>query len=83
MTPGDKRKPHKHFKDGEWNRYRVLAKGANIKVWINDELISDLNDEAKLKSHPKGFIGLQVHSIGRGQGPYEVRWRKIKIKELD
>ena len=83
MTPADKRKPHKHFKDGKWNRYRVLAKGANIKVWINDELISDLNDEAKLKSHPKGFIGLQVHGIGRGQGPYEVRWRKIKIKELD
>ena len=83
MTPADKLKPHKHFKDGEWNRYRVLAKGANIKVWINDELISDLNDKAKLKSHPKGFIGLQVHGIGRGQGPYEVRWRKIKIKELD
>ena len=49
MTPADKRKPHKHFKDGKWNRYRVLAMGANIKVWINDELISDLNDEAKLK----------------------------------
>ena len=83
MTPADKLKPHKHFKDGKWNRYRVLAKGANIKVWINGDLISDLNDEAKLKSHPKGFIGLQVHGIGRGQGPYEVRWRKIKIKELD
>ena len=61
----------------------MLAKGANIKVWINGELISDLTDEAKLKSHPKGFIGLQVHSIGRGQGPYEVSWRRIKIKELD
>ena len=72
-----------HFKDGKWNRYRVLAKGANIKVWINGELISDLTDEAKLKSHPKGFIGLQVHGIGRGTGPYEVSWRKIKIIELD
>jgi len=36
-----------------------------------------------LKSHPKGFIGLQVHGIRRGTGPYEVRWRKIRIKELD
>ena len=83
MTPVDKLKPHKHFKDGKWNKYRVVADGANIKVWINGAVVSDLNHEEKYKSHPKGFIGLQVHSIGRGSGPYEVRWRKIKIKELD
>ena len=83
MTPADKLKPHKHFKDGKWNKYRVVADGTNIKVWINDALVSDLNHEEKYKSHPKGFIGLQVHSIGRGSGPYEVRWRKIKLKELD
>jgi hypothetical protein len=83
MTPADKLKPHKHFKDGKWNKYRVLADGSNIKVWINGALVSDLNHEEKYKSHPKGFIGLQVHSIGRGSGPYEVRWRKIKLKELD
>ena len=83
MTPADKLKPHKHFKDGKWNKYRVVADGSNIKVWINDALVSDLNHEEKYKSHPKGFIGLQVHSIGRGSGPYEVRWRKIKLKELD
>ena len=83
MTPADKLKPHKHFKDGKWNKYRVVADGANIKVWINGAVVSDLNHEEKYKSHPKGFIGLQVHGIGRGSGPYEVRWRKIKIKELD
>ena len=73
MTPADKLKPHKHFKDGKWNKYRVVADGANIKVWINGAVVSDLNHEEKYKSHPKGFIGLQVHSIGRGSGPYEVR----------
>ena len=83
MTPKAWLIPHKHFKDGKWNSYRVLAKDANIKVWINDELISDLTDDDKWKSHPKGFIGLQVHGIRRGTGPYEVRWRKIRIKELD
>ena len=83
MTPADKLKPHKHFKDGKWNKYRVVADGSNIKVWINGAVVSDLNHEEKYKSHPKGFIGLQVHSIGRGSGPYEVRWRKIKLKELD
>jgi hypothetical protein len=29
-----------------------------------------------------GFIGLQVHSIPKGKGPYEVRWRNIRIREL-
>ncbi len=83
MTAAKDLKPHKHFKDGKWNKYRVLANGSNIKVWINGALISDLSHEEKFKSHPKGFIGLQVHSIGKGTGPYEVRWRKIKLKELD
>ena len=82
MTPADKRKPHKHFKDGEWNKYRVLAEGARIQTWINGNQISDLLDEGKLKTHPKGFIGLQVHSIRKGSGPYDVAWRNLKIRVI-
>ena len=81
MTPTDKRKPHKHFKDGEWNKYRILAEGARIQTWINGTQISDLVDEAKLKSHPKGFNGLQVHGVGN-RGPFDVAWRNIKIREI-
>jgi len=83
MTSKAKLIPHKHFKDGEWNSYRVLAKGANIKVWINGNLISDLTHEEKFKSHPNGFIGLQVHGIGRRKGPFQVCWRNLKLKELE
>ena len=82
MTPKAKLIPHKHFKDEQWNSYRVLAQGARIQVWINGTQISDLTDAEKLKSHPKGFIGLQVHSIGKKSGPFEVRWRNLKIIEL-
>ena len=82
MTPADKRKPHKHFKDGEWNAYRVVANDAHIQVWINGVQISDLVDKEKLKSHPKGFIGLQVHGIRKGSGPFEVSWRNLSIIEL-
>jgi len=81
MTPKDKLKPHKHFKDGEWNKYRVLAEGARIRTWINDQSISDLVDEEKLKTHPKGFIGLQVHGVGN-RGPFDVAWRNIKIRVI-
>lgn len=82
MTPEDKRKPHKHFRDGEWNKYRVLAVGPNIKVWINGVQVSDLTHEKIYKTHSKGFIGLQVHGIGRGTGPFDVAWRNLMIREI-
>jgi hypothetical protein len=81
MSPDDKRVFHKAFKPTEWNSYRVVAKGARIQTWINGQQIEDLVDEAKLASHPKGFIGLQVHGVG-DKGPFEVAWRNIKIKPL-
>jgi hypothetical protein len=81
MTPADKLVPHKHFKDGEWNSYRVLAEGPRIQVWINGAQVSDLVDEKIFESHPKGFIGLQVHGVGDG-GPFDVAWRNLKIREI-
>lgn len=30
----------------------------------------------------KGFIGLQVQGIGKKQGPCEVAWRNLKIRDL-
>ena len=82
MTANAEAKRSKAFKDGEWNKYRVVAKGAQLQTWINGEPIEDLKDEEKLKTHPKGFIGLQVHGVG-DKGPFEVAWRNIRIKVLD
>ena len=82
MTPDDVRKPHQLFKDGEWNSYHVVAYGSRIQVWLNGQPVSDLVHEERYKSHPKGFIGLQVHGIGKGQGPYEVRWRNLELRDL-
>ena len=66
------------YKNDQWNRYRVLAVGPQIQTWINDVPVADLTDEA---SSQCGFIGLQVHGVG-DRGPFEVRWRNIKIKHL-
>ena len=74
--------PHKHFKDGQWNHYRVVANGSRIQTWINGQQIADLTDEPAFESHPVGFIGLQVHGIKKGTGPYTVAWRKIRIREI-
>lgn len=82
MTPEKDRVPHKAFKDGEWNSYKIVAKGARIQTWINGKMISDLVDNKKYKSHPKGFIGLQVHGVG-DRGPFRVAWKNIRIKETN
>ncbi|MEZ6128586.1 MAG: DUF1080 domain-containing protein [Planctomycetaceae bacterium] len=82
MTPDSDRKPHNTFVENEWNSYHVVAFGNKIETWINGVQISDLTHDEKYASHPKGFIGLQVHGIGAGQGPYEVRWRNLKLRDL-
>jgi hypothetical protein len=71
------------FISGEWNKYRVVAQGPSIQIWINDQLIEDFYDEEVYESHPKGFIGLQCHFVQAGTGPFEVSFRNIRIKSLD
>ncbi|QDT99008.1 3-keto-disaccharide hydrolase [Gimesia aquarii] len=83
LTPDERRKPHKTLKDGEWNKFKVIANGPRIQTWINGKKIEDLTDEAIYKTHPTGFIGLQVHGIKKGTGPYSVAWKNIRIKTLD
>lgn len=83
LTSKEDLKPHKVMKDGEWNKFRVVAKGATISTWINGKQIEELTHDGIYKTHPKGFIGLQVHGIRKGTGPYDVAWRNIRIKELD
>lgn len=68
------------FKKGQWNRFRVRAKGKSIKTSVNGVPVADLLDEKS--GMRSGFIGLQVHGIKRDTGPYEVRWRNIRIKQL-
>lgn len=68
------------FKQNEWNHFRVECKGDSIKTWLNGVPAADLKDAMT----PKGFIGLQVHGIGKHPERLgkQVRWKNIMIKEL-
>lgn len=68
----------KAFKRGDWNKFRVVAIGDSIKTWINGVAAADLKDGMT----PSGFIGLQVHGVGKRTEPLQVRWRNIRIQEL-
>lgn len=83
LTPEERLKPHDNMKSGEWNKFRIVAKGPRIQTFINGQPIEDLTDEPIYETHPKGFIGLQVHGIGKEAGPYDVSWRNLRIKELN
>ena len=70
---------HEHMKDNEWNQFHIRAVGTRIQTWINGKLIEDITDPQSFLS---GFIGLQVHGIGKDQGPFQVKWRKIEVRDL-
>ena len=73
---------HNLFKNGEWNRYRIIAQGPRIRTFVNGRPVADLADAEIYKTHPKGHIGLQVHTINPKLHPMQVSWRNLRIREL-
>lgn len=66
----------KAHKLGEWNTFRIVTKGKNIKTYLNGELINDYDGVVYPE---KGKIGLQLHS-----GVHmKMHFKNIKIKALD
>lgn len=70
----------KAFKQGEWNKFRIVCKGDSIKTWLNGVAAADLKDSMTAR----GFIALQVHGVGKRKERVgkQVRWRNIRIREL-
>ncbi len=84
---------HQHFHDEGWNKLRIVAKGPRMQTWVNDQPVEDLVREDVYKTHPKGFIALQIHGLnGREPGfqehglktnePLVMKWRNIRIRPL-
>jgi quinoprotein glucose dehydrogenase len=87
---------HPHFIDEGWNKLRIVAKGPRIQTWVNGHLIEDIVNEEVYKTHPRGFIGLQIHGVSdrelkmpihAGSGvtmsqPLVMKWRNIRIRTI-
>ena len=82
MTPESALKPHEHFRNDDWNQYRIVAEGPRIRTWVNGQLVSDLVDEKVHRDHARGFIGLQVHSAKAEPGTLKVAWRNVRVRDL-
>jgi hypothetical protein len=66
------------FKKGEWNHYRIVVTGDHYQSFVNGVKTADF----KQPNDPEGHIGFQVHGIKKGTGPYSVRWKNVKVREL-
>lgn len=67
----------KALKADGWNKMRIEMSGDEITTFLNGKQIINLKDE-KI-GQGKGFIALQIHD----GGGIKVRWKKIRIKELN
>ena len=70
----------KIFKQGDWNKVHVEAIGNSFKTTLNGTPCASIKDSLT----PAGFIGLQVHSIGKDKAiaGSQVRWRNLRIQEV-
>lgn len=64
------------YKPGDWNTYRIVARGPVIKTYVNDILAAQVFDAAR----PEGFIALQVHGVGDRQDPLSIQWRNVRVR---
>ena len=67
--------PHRVKSAGKWSRFDVLADGPHLVVSVNDEKITDVNDN----KFTSGAIGLQA---GGPTGSGLVKFRNLKVRPL-
>ena len=65
------------LKMGEWNTLNIVVQGDQVSTLLNKVPMVSIKDE--LIGKGKGYIALQIHD----GGGIRVRWRNIKIKNLN
>lgn len=74
-------KPSKKYDDivkmMSWNKMKIKVLNENITTWINGKKMIQISD-SKI-GEANGSIALQIHD----GGGIKVRWRNIRVKEID
>lgn len=71
---GDSAEIQAAIKKDDWNEYKIVAEGNNVKQYINGKLTVDVTDETA-EAPKAGVIGLQMH-----QGaPMKVQFKDIML----
>lgn len=67
------------FRNGQWNKYRVVADGPVMRTWINGVPAAAIFDARSAEGH----LGFQVHGVGDNAEPMQVRFRNIRVRQID
>jgi len=65
------------LKMGKWNHMKIKVVGSSVATWLNGTKMVELDD--KQIGQGKGSIALQIHD----GGGIKVRWKNIRIEELE
>ena len=65
-------------KPGDWNNYRIVAKGPKLSHFINGQLMSEVVDQQEVKRAGEGILALQLHA----GPPMKVEFKDIQLKRL-
>ncbi len=63
------------IKQGDWNDYKIIAKGGHLQHYINGKLAVDVKDETK-EGAKAGVLGLQLHA----GPPMTVQFKNLAMK---
>ena len=62
------------YKQGQWNKYRIVCIGQHIQIFVNGVKTTDIYDGMD----SSGYIGIQHH----GEAGLEYKFRNLMIKDL-
>ncbi|MFM7041169.1 MAG: family 16 glycoside hydrolase [Planctomycetaceae bacterium] len=68
----------KVIRQGDWNQYRIVAKGNELSHFINGQLMSQTVDHEEGKRASQGVLALQLHA----GPPMKVEFKDIRLKRL-
>ena len=67
------------FRNGQYNHVRVECLGREMKTWLNGVPVAYVVDAVD----PRGFIGLQVHSVAdAAKAGKKVYFKNIRLREI-
>jgi len=75
---GTKGELQKAVKKEDWNTYRIVAIGNVMQHFVNDVLMSEVEDRDPTKRVMEGLLGVQVH-VGP---PMKIEYRSIRFKKI-
>lgn len=75
---GSREEIRSHFRQEDWNEYRIEAKGNHLKHFVNGVLMSEVVDHDPVHRRLDGMLGVQVH---KGP-PMKVEYRRFLLKSL-